>query len=60
VRKYYLELLPLHDCRTLVSEQDYILDAIIADELYDVGWNQYEVSRYINNQYEDIYLENDC
>jgi hypothetical protein len=33
VRKYYLELLP----RLSNDEQDYILNAIIADELYDVG-----------------------
>jgi hypothetical protein len=50
-RKYYLELLP----RLSNDEQDYILNAIIADELYDVGWNKYEVSRYIDDLYEDIW-----
>jgi hypothetical protein len=50
VRKYYLELLP----RLSNAEQDYILNAIIADELYDVGWSQYEVRRYIDDLYEDI------
>jgi hypothetical protein len=51
VRKYYMELLP----RLSNAEQDYILNAIIADELYDVGWNQYDVSRYIDKLYEDIW-----
>jgi hypothetical protein len=33
-----------------------ILNAIIADELYDVGWNQYHhVSRYVDELYEDIW-----
>jgi hypothetical protein len=47
VRKYYMELLP----RLSNDEQDYILNAIIADELYDVGWNEYEVRRYIDDLY---------
>jgi hypothetical protein len=51
VRKYYLELLP----RLWNAEQEYILNDIIADELYDVGWNKYEVSRYIDDLYEDIW-----
>jgi hypothetical protein len=51
VRKYYMELLP----RLSNDEQDYILNAIIADELYDVGWNEYEVRRSIDNLYEDIW-----
>jgi hypothetical protein len=50
-RKYYLVLLP----RLSIAEQDYILNAIIADELYDVGWNQYDGSRYIDALYEDIW-----
>jgi hypothetical protein len=51
VRKYYMELLP----RLSNAEQDYIFNAIIADELYDVGWNQYHVSRYVDELYEDIW-----
>jgi hypothetical protein len=51
VRKYYMELLP----RLSNAEQDYILNAIIADELYDVGWNEYEVRRYIDDLYGDIW-----
>jgi hypothetical protein len=45
VRKYYMEN----------AEEDYILNAIIADELYDLGWNEYEVRRYIDDLYEDIW-----
>jgi hypothetical protein len=41
--------------RLSIAEQDYILNAIIADELYDVGWNQYDGSRYIDALYEDIW-----
>jgi hypothetical protein len=51
VRKYYMELLP----RLSNAEQDNILNAIIADELYDVGWNKYEVRRYIDDLNEDIW-----
>jgi hypothetical protein len=51
VRKYYMELLP----RLSNAEQDYILNAIIADELYDVGWIQYHVSRYVDDLSDDIW-----
>jgi hypothetical protein len=51
IRKYYMELLP----RLSNAEQDNILNAIIADELYDVGWNQYHFSRYIDELYKDIW-----
>jgi hypothetical protein len=51
VRKYYMELL----LRLSNAEQGYILNAIIADELYDVGWNEYKVRRYIDHLYEDIW-----
>jgi hypothetical protein len=46
-----MELLP----RLSNAEEDYILNAIIADELYDLGWNEYEVRRYIDDLYEDIW-----
>jgi hypothetical protein len=42
VRKYYLELLP----RLSNTEQEYILNDIIADELYNEEWNKDEVSKY--------------
>jgi hypothetical protein len=38
----------IDDLNVLMSNSE------IADELYDVGWNQYHVSRYIDELYEDI------
>jgi hypothetical protein len=51
VRKYYLKLLP----RLSNAEQEYILNAIIADELYNEGWNKHEVRGYIDDLYDDMW-----
>lgn len=45
VQKYYMELLP----RLSEAEQEYILNDIIAHELYKEGWNYDEVSGYIDD-----------
>ena len=51
VRKYYLELLP----RLSNAEQEYIINDIIADELYKEGWNNDEVSGYIDDLSDDMW-----
>jgi hypothetical protein len=55
VRKYYLELLP----QLSSAEQEYILNNIIADELYKVEWNKDEVSGYIDDLYDDMWKMTD-
>ena len=47
VQKYYMELLP----RLSNYEQEYIINDIIAHELYKEGWNDDEVSGYIDDLY---------
>jgi hypothetical protein len=51
VRKYYLELL----LRLSNAEQEYIINDIIADELYNEGWNKDEFSGYIDDLYDDMW-----
>jgi hypothetical protein len=51
VRKYYLELLP----RLSNAEQEYIINDIIADELCKEGWNNDEVSGYIDDLSDDMW-----
>jgi hypothetical protein len=55
VWKYYQELLP----RLSNAEQEYIINHIIADELYNKGWNTHEVSGYIDNLYDDMWKMTD-
>jgi hypothetical protein len=47
VQKYYMELLP----RLSNYEQEYIINDIIAHELYKEGWNNDEVSGYLDDLY---------
>jgi hypothetical protein len=55
VWKYYMELLP----RLSNAEQEYILNDIIADELYNEEWNKDEVSGYIDDVYDDMWETTD-
>jgi hypothetical protein len=55
VQKYYLELLR----RLSNAEQEYIVNDIIADELYNEGLNKDEVSGYIDDLYHDIWKMTD-
>jgi hypothetical protein len=55
VRKYYLELLP----QLSNAEQEYILNDIIADELYNEEWNKDEVSGYIDDLYDGMWKMTD-
>jgi hypothetical protein len=55
VRKYYLELLP----RLSNAEQEYIINDIIADELYNEGWNKDEVSGNFYDLYADMWKMTD-
>jgi hypothetical protein len=53
VRRYYLELL----LTLTYDEQGYILNSIIADELYKEGWSQDEAIEYVSdlmNDYEQM------
>jgi hypothetical protein len=56
VQKYYLELLP----RLSNAEQEYIIYDIIADELYNEGWNKDDVHRYTaDDLYNDMWKMTD-